>query len=175
MVWLLHAEVGPWQVGAVVSGVTAVTFLGIAFLLGHGLWRQRRFLTNPLAAGTFLIFLTCGGGHLLHTLQVVTGAAWLSGLPARVHYGEWHLWVADGLTAAAGTAYWVFRRRVAGLVEGAAIYEDLQAKRNRAAVMQDRVVQDMAKARMALRLGDSKAARGHVDRALDAVADLEDS
>ena len=173
---LLHVA-GLWEIGLVVSAVTAVTFLAIAALIGLGLWRQRRWRSNPLAAGTFLIFMTCGGGHLIHTLQLMAptfGWSGLAGGAARIHYGDWHLWVADGATAAAGVAYWLVRGRLAGLVEGAAIYEDLRARRRRAAVLQDRVVQEMAQARFALQLGDRPEARAWVERAEASMHDLGD-
>ncbi|MGB1586175.1 MAG: hypothetical protein ACPHID_03920 [Thermoplasmatota archaeon] len=158
--FLLHAG-GAWEIGFIGSTVTGLTFSGIAVMLAIGLTRQRGWGNNILGVGTFLIFVTCGGGHLIHTIQMLGGDS-LAGHAARDHYAEWHLWLADGLTAAAGTAYWLLRRRLGGVLSGAAIYEDLRVKKEQASWLHDEVVQEMAKARLALDLGDLRAAQRHL-------------
>lgn len=167
---------GAWWPGFVGSTITAVTFTAVAVLLAHSLRKQGQWRNNPLGVATMLIFATCGLGHAIHTLQMLY-PLFAPGSPigaaARLHYGEWHLWVADGATAAAGTFYWLGRRRFPHLVSGTAMYENLRRRQRRAIEVHDNVVQGLVKAQWNLELQDSKAALAALDATLSRAADLE--
>ncbi len=156
-----------WFIGFVLSTITAGTFLAIGVVLLRGVRERGGARANPLAVGTGLIFITCGGGHLIHSLQLLWPFLWTSaiGTAARIHYLDWHLWAVDGFTAAAGILYWTQRRRFPELVAATAMYEDLQAGRRVALELNDTVVQNMNAARMALERGDEEQAKALLEAA----------
>lgn len=141
----------------------------MAILLAVNLTTSKQWVRNPLSVGTFLIFLTCGGGHAVHTVLLLWPA--VAGPTAtaaiRLEYSEWHTWAVDGLTAAAGVFYWMMRRRFPTLVGGAAVYEDLRIRQSQALEIHDNVVQGLARAKLALDL--DRTAEG--DQALQETLD----
>ena len=144
-----------WTLGLAFSATITVAFLAVAALLAFNLTKSHQWRQNPLATGTFLLYLTCGGGHAMHTLQLV--GPWLGisasvGAAAQMEYTEWPVLLADGITAAAGVWYWTMRRKFPGLVTGAAVYEDLRIRQKQALEIHDNVVQGLARAKMALDL-----------------------
>jgi signal transduction histidine kinase len=152
-----------WSIGLAASATITVAFLAVAAVLAVNLTRSRQWRRNPLGTGTFLLYLTCGGGHAMHTLQLVGpwfGVDAAAGAAARLEYSEWHTWVADGVTALAGVWYWTMRRKFPGLVTGAAVYEDLRLRQRQALEIHDNVVQGLARAKLALDLsrGDEGSA-----------------
>ena len=152
-----------WSIGLAASAIITVTFLGVAAVLAVNLTRSHQWRRNPLGVGTFLLYLTCGGGHAMHTLQLIDpwlGLSTAASAAARLEYSEWRTWVADGVTALAGVWYWTMRRKFPGLVTGAAVYEDLRMRQRQALEIHDNVVQGLARAKMALDLsrGDEGAA-----------------
>ncbi len=160
-----------WWIGFTFSTITGITFTAVAFLLGRNLQRQKQWKSNPLAVATMLIFTTCGFGHVLHTIQLLyplLAPESAIGPAARLHYGEWHLWVADGLTAIAGTWYWLSRRAFPNLVSGAAMYENVRRQQRRAVEIHDNVVQGLVKAKWALDLGDTQQGRMALQKTLGA-------
>lgn len=168
-----------WTIGFAFSATIAVTFLAVAVMLAVSLSRGRQWLRNPLGTGTFLIFLSCGGGHALHTWQLAEVSLGLGGaaaLASRVEYGEWHMWLADGLTAGAGVWYWTMRRRFPGLVSGAAVYEDLRVRQREAIELNDNVVQGLAQAKLALeveQVGEGeRAVRETLEKSKRIITDL---
>lgn len=145
-----------WTVGLAASAVISVSFLAVAVLLAVQLSRSRTWRTNPLGAGTFMLYLTCGGGHAVRTLQLLDptlGFATAAGAAARVEYSDWHMWAIDVVTAAAGVWYWTMRRRFPDLVSGAAVFEDLRDRQRRALEIHDNVVQGLVKAKLELDIG----------------------
>lgn len=153
---------GTWIIGFAGSTITAVTFIAVAIALAMGIQRSGRWRQNPLALGTMLIFLTCGVGHLIHSAQLLyldIGGAERIGTAARLHYTEWHLWVADGATAVAGTWYWLSRSRFPNLVSGAAMYENVRRQQRRAVEVHDNVVQGLVKAKWHLDVDDRAASQ----------------
>jgi hypothetical protein len=160
-----------WSIGLAASAVITATFLAVAALLAVNLTRGRQWRRNPLGTGTFLLYLTCGGGHAMHTLQLVDpwlGLGTAASAAARLEYSEWHTWVADGLTALAGVWYWTMRRRFPSLVSGAAVYEDLRIRQARALEIHDNVVQGLARAKLALDLGRTDEGAAALDDTLAA-------
>lgn len=171
------AEHGLWYIGWAGSTITGVTFLAVAGLLATNIQRAGQWRLNPLAVATMLIFLTCGTGHMLHSYQMF--ATWLGGsdamqAAARLHYGEWHLWVADGATAFAGAWYLASRRRFPSLVSGAAMYENLRRQQQRALAIHDDVAQSMVKAKWRLDMKDTRGCLDELDRTQAAAAAIVD-
>lgn len=157
-----------WAVGFIWNTVTAVTFLGIAVMLAISISRSRQWRANPLAAATFAIFLTCGGGHAVHAVQLIMPALGLpygAALAARYEYEEWHL-MWDGVTAASGVWYWAMRRQFPMLVSGAAVFEDLRARQLRALELNDDVVQGVVRAKLAIELDEREEGARVVDGTL---------
>jgi hypothetical protein len=169
----LHGELDPaavaagdtgsgWLIGFVASAIIAVTFLAVAVALGTSLTRTKQWHANPLGVATFLLYVTCGGGHFFQTLQMMypwLGIDAVYGSAARVHYGEWHLWLADGVTAAMGVWYWTMRKYFPDLVRGTAVYEDLRTKQHEALEIHDNVVQGLARAKLSLDLAQDAEGR----------------
>ncbi len=156
-----------WWIGFAFSTITAIAFLAIGWRLASSLRGSGHVKSNPLALATGAIFLSCGGGHLIHSRQLLylyVGASTI-GLAARVHYMDWHLWVVDGFTAVAGILYWAQRRRFPGMVRGAALYEDLRERKRDALELNDTVVQNLNAARLSLRAGDVDGAREGLEAA----------
>lgn len=159
-----------WVVGLGFSATISVTFLAIALMLFLGLTRTKQWRNNPLAVATFMLYLTCGGGHAVHTLQLAEptwGATTAAAAAARVEFGDWHMWLADGVTAAAGVWYWTMRKKFPELVTGAAVYEDLRVRQSEALEIHDNVVQGLAKAKMALELDQNAEGERAVADALE--------
>ena len=79
--------------------IIAGAYLVIAVLIGNGLVRTRQLgRRNPLATATVGIFLSCGVGHLIHAEHFALAAGGAAPL-------DWHLALADGVTAVAGVVY----------------------------------------------------------------------
>lgn len=144
-----------WPIGLIASTVITVSFLAVAVLLAIQLSRSGTWRTNPLGMGTFFLYLTCGGGHAVHTMQLLDlslGFATAAGVGARIEYGDFHMWAWDIVIAVAGVWYWTMRRRFPDLVSGTAVYEDLRERRRRALEIHDNVVQGLVRAKLALDL-----------------------
>lgn len=163
--------VAMWHVGVAASGVITVTFLAVAVLLAKNLTRSHQWRSNPLGAATFFLYLTCGGGHAVHTLQLLDPAlGWASaaGAGARFVYGEWHMVAMDVVIALGGIWYWSMRRRFPDLVSGAAVFEDLRQRQRRALEIHDNVVQGVVRAKLALDLGRSGDGDAALSQTLEA-------
>ena len=157
--------------GLATNTVIAVAFLAVAFLLAVNLTRSRQWSANPLGSGTFLLYLTCGGGHAVHAIQLaypLLGVATVTGLAAQTEYQLWHMAVWDALTAAAGVWYWTMRRRFPDLVSGAAVFEDLRERQRRALEIHDNIVQGLVRAQVALDLEKDEEGRQAVGETLGA-------
>ncbi len=159
-----------WALGLVASVIISVTFLAVAVLLAVNLTRSRQWRANPLGVGTFFLYLTCGGGHAVRTIQILDpslGLATAAGAAARVEHGDWHVWAWDAVTAAAGVWYWTMRKKFPDLVTGAAVYEDLRERNRRALEIHDNVVQGLVRAKLALDLGVKKEGDAAVAETLE--------
>jgi hypothetical protein len=145
-----------WWIGLVTNAITAVAFLAVAVVLLVNAVKTKHVKNNPLGVATVILYLTCGGGHVVHTLQLLDvplGIASAAGIAIQQEYDtNWHMWIIDILTAAAGVSYWMMRRRFPALVSGAAVFEDLRTRQRRALAINDTVVQGLVRAKMALDL-----------------------
>ncbi len=142
-----------WWIGFSANAVISVAFLAVAVVLVINAVRTKQVRHNPLGVATVILYLTCGGGHVVHTLQLLDvplgGSA--AGYAIQSEYqSNWHMWVIDILTAAAGVSYWMMRKRFPALVSGAAVFEDLRGRQRRALEINDNVVQGLTRAKLAL-------------------------
>ena len=157
-----------WWIGLAANAVIAVAFLGVAVMLLVNAVRSHHVRHNPLGVATVILYITCGGGHVVHTLQLLDvplGRATAAGIAIQAEYANNpHMWVIDIVTAIAGVTYWLMRRRFPALVSGAAVFEDLRERQRRALEINDNVVQGLVRAKLAL---DMK----HTDEGDAAVAE----
>ncbi len=158
-----------WTLGLVANAVIATAYLAVAVLLGVNISRTRQWMTNPLAAGTFFLYLTCGGAHGIVGLQLaslsVSGAA-VEG--SRLLYGSWTMWGWDIVTAGVGVWYWTMRNRFPDLVSGTAVFEDLRQRQKRAVEINDNVVQGLARAKLSLDLHRDAEGREALQETIEA-------
>ena len=153
-------EAGGW-IGLGANAVVSVAFLAVAVVLAVGAIRTKQVRNNPLGVATVLLYVTCGGGHVVHTIQLAEASG------AQTEYlVAWDMAVLDVLTAIAGVAYWMMRRRFPALVSSAAVYEDLRVRQRRALEIHDGVVQGLVRAKMALDLDLKKEGDEAVDDTL---------
>ena len=146
-----------WWIGLGANAVIAVAFTAVAVVLLINAVKTKHVRNNPLGVATVVLYLTCGGGHAVHTLQLLDvplGRATAAGFAIQAEYNlAWHTWIIDIVTAIAGISYWMMRRRFPALVSGAAVFEDLRARQRQALEIQDNVVQGLTRAKLALDLG----------------------
>jgi len=152
-------DAGP-LVGIITNAIIGVAFLAVAVFLLVNAIKTRHVRNNPLGVATVVLYVTCGGGHVVHLLQLLDvplGHATAAGVAIQAEYvAGWHMWAIDILTAIAGVTYWMMRGRFPALVSGAAVFEDLRARQRRAVEINDNIVQGLAQAKLAYDLGQDK-------------------
>lgn len=164
-----------WMLGLVLNAVIGTAFITVGVILAWRLTATRDWGANPLAAAFTLVALTCGWGHLTRGLLLAgpsLGIFQVAGAATRVEFADWHMWVADTLTAIAGVFYLVVRFRNPELLWTTKVFDDLRERRTRALVVHDRVVQDLAEAKFALEREDAARSRRALRRALDASMEV---
>jgi signal transduction histidine kinase len=143
-----------WWIGVSANAIIAVAFLAVAVVLAVNAIKTRQVKNNPLGLATVVLYITCGGGHVVHTVQLIQGPlgvnAAVAAAAAFEYSNEWHMWAIDLLTMIAGVSYWMMRRRFPALVSGAAVFEDLRGRQKRALEIHDNVIQGLVQAQMAL-------------------------
>lgn len=146
-----------WRVGLAANAVVAVAYLMIAWAIVRPLLQSGQLRSNPLGAATAAtaaIFFTCAvhhGGHSVHMLLPLTGAAQSQGLAMRTSYdAEAAIW--DVITAGVGAYYWTLRRTYAPLMRGAQLFEDMRQRKQQALELNDTVLQGLVVAKMAVEL-----------------------
>src|SRR3712207_2384486 len=108
------------MVGLVGNAVVAVAYLSIATVIAVALVRGSQVRSNPLAAATAAIFVTCAvhhGNHTIHMALPWIGVETERGLAMRASYDP-SMAVWDVVTAAVGVYYWSLRRGYAPLMRG---------------------------------------------------------
>ena len=147
-----------WLIGLITNAVAGTAFLAVAAVLLLNAVRTKHVRNNPLGVATVVLYLTCGGGHIVRTLQLLDvplGIASAAGVAVQLEYNtNYHMWVIDILTAIAGVSYWMMRSRFPALVSGAAVFEDLRARQRRAIEINDNIVQGLSRAKLALDMGE---------------------
>lgn len=147
-----------WALGLLWNGIIGASFTTIGVILVTKIHASQQWTTNPLATATAFIFLTCGGGHAVHFLQLmlpVLGVTTAATAGARIVYSDTHL-LWDAVTAATGVWYLSMRKRFPALVRGTAMFEDLRERQRRAIEINDDVVQTIARAKLALEVGEEE-------------------
>lgn len=143
--------------GVTTNGVIALAYLVIAFIVIRGLILTRQLFSNPLAAATGAIFLTCGVGHGMHAYAAAIGHP--------MPYDIW-IWSWDAITAVVAVLYLGLRKRFPALLRGTAMYEDLLQRQREAVQINDNIVQGLAEAKLALEMGEEQQGREALERSL---------
>lgn len=91
-----------------------------------------------------------------------------AGVASRVEFTDWHMWLADGVTAMAGVFYVIARTRDKDLLQTTRAFEDYRSHRSRAIEIHDSVVQNLAEAKIALQAGEQEDAEDALARGLQA-------
>jgi hypothetical protein len=161
-----------WVTGLVGNAVVAIAYLSISTAITVPLVRSGQVRSNPLAAATAAIFLTCAvhhGSHSLHMALPWFGVESEPGLAMRASYdGSMAVW--DVLTAAVGVYYWSLRRSYAPLLRGAKLFEDLRQQEQQALELNDNVLQGLVVAKMALDLGQPAKAQEALDASITSAS-----
>jgi hypothetical protein len=157
-----------WLVGLVGNAVVAVAYLSIATVIVRSLVRSGQIRSNPLAAATAAIFVTCGVHHGTHTVHMALpwiGVETDRGLAMRASY-DVTMAAWDVVTAAVGVYYWSLRRSYAPLMRGAKLFEDLRQREQQALELNDNVLQGLVVAKLALDLGEYDRARAALEASI---------
>ncbi len=156
------------MVGLVGNAVVAVAYLSIATVITVALVRSGQVRSNPLAAATAAIFVTCAvhhGNHTIHMALPWIGVETERGLAMRASY-DVSMAAWDVVTAAVGVYYWSLRRSYAPLMRGPKLFEDLRQREQQALELNDNVLQGLVVAKLALDLGEHDRARAALDSSI---------
>lgn len=162
-----------WSVGLVANCVLLAAYLAISITIARSLDRSGQLRSNRLGTATAGIFATCAFGHGFHALHLI---GWLDPHvvdSARASY-DWHLAAIDVLTAGVGVWYWSLRSAYRAVLEGPALFADLEDARRRALELNDTVVQALTTASYAVELGQRDRAQAAVDDALNRTRAMVD-
>ena len=167
-----------WFIGLVGNAVIALAYVSISTVIAVPLVRSGQVRSNPLAAATAAIFLTCAvhhGNHSFHMAMPWFDDQSMRGLAMRASYDP-AMAVWDVLSAAVGVYYWSLRRSYAPLMRGAKLFEDLRQREQQALELNDNVLQGLVVAKMALDLDQPEKARealeGSIGSASRIITDL---
>jgi uncharacterized protein involved in response to NO len=157
-----------WLLAAIANGVVSLAYVSISFHILRGVQRAGAVHDNRLGTATGLIFATCAAGHLGHPghrLDPSTRAA-------SVAVYDWHLIWIDAITAGIAIRYWLLRKRLPALVHGVALFDDLSQRRHQALAIHDRVVQELATAKLAVELGEVAQGLAALERGLESAREI---
>lgn len=153
-----------WSLGLVANLVIALSYVLIALTILRPLQRTGQLRSNALATATAAIFVTCAVHRLAQA--VLLALPWFGSDAAQ---GEamrdawsWPLASWDLVGALVAVYYWSLRRSYSSLIEGAALFADLELRERQALDLNDNVLQGLVVARMSLERDDR-------DKALDAL------
>lgn len=144
-----------WMIGLAANATIGTAYLAVAALLGTTAVRTNQWRSNPLGLATVILYVGCGGGHMVYALQFsdyALGRGTAAGDGAQMLYSMSHMWFWDVVTACVGVWYWTQRKRFPGLVTGAAVFEDLRVRQRRALEINDNIVQGLVRAKLNLEL-----------------------
>lgn len=150
-----------WTIGLALNGVIGTAFVVIGLMLAVQLSQKGQWTTNQIGTIFTVLVFTCGVGHLVRAALLAGpsfGIFGTAGMASRVAATDWHMWVADGLTALAGVFYVVARTRDKDLLQTTRAFEDYRSSRARAIEVHDSVVQNLTEARLALEAGERETA-----------------
>lgn len=164
----------PWTVGAAANVVIALSYVLITLAIVRPLLRTGQLRSNPLAAATAAIFLTCAvhhGSHALHMAMPWFGVDVVQGTAMRQAWG-WPLASWDVLGALVALYYLSLRRSYSSLTSGAALFADLEQRERQALDLNDHVLQSLVVARMSLERGDREKALSALDSAIGSAGTI---
>lgn len=153
---------------AAANVIVTLAYLSIGIHILRGVHLGGTWRSNPLAVATGMIFLSCAAGHAGHAGHLLDPAT----REASLAVYDLHLIVIDGVTAVIAIRYWLLRGRFPALVRGAAVFEDLHARREEALDVHDRVLQRLATAKLAYELGRSEEGMEALEEALEASREI---
>lgn len=159
-----------WLVTALLNGAAGLAFVAVGLNIAVQLTRSGQWSANRVSSVFSVLVVACGLGHAGRAALALAPAVGLfaaTGEATRVVFADWHMWVADGMTAAAGVAYLIARVRDRDVLESSKAFRDYHARRARGLEVHDGIVQDLVTARMALQNGERERASSLVGRALE--------
>lgn len=162
---------GGWMIGLGLNVVIGAAFLTIGTMLAVQLTRTGQWTTNRIGSLFTLLVLACGVGHGARALLLAAPSlGWFEtvGMASRIEFADWHMWVADGVTAAAGVFYVIARTMDKDILQTTRAFEDYRSRRARAIEIHDNVVQELAEAKIALKAGEQATAEAALKRGLRA-------
>lgn len=160
-----------WLYGFLLNAVIGGAFIAVGIQLASRLTASRQWHANPITSVFTLLALSCGAGHGVRALLMAgpsLGLFGIAGVATRVEFADWHMWVADGATAAAGIFYVIARWRDPDILQTTRLFEDYASRRHEALSVHDDVVQELNRAQIAIEAGRDGAARDALDNGLEA-------
>lgn len=162
-----------WMLTAAANAVIVVVYALVAISMINAIIDGRQLRSNPLLTATAAIFVTCTlghGAHLVHALFAST-AFWgvagdLAADRVRAEFGDPRLLAWDVITAVVAIFFLALRSRFTVVYRGAAFCEDLEKREAQAMEMHDNIVQGLARAKLALDLGDREEGYRAIDATL---------
>lgn len=164
-----------WTIALVLNGVIGTAFVVIGLMLAVQLTNKRQWTVNRIGTVFTVLVLACGVGHMMRTaLLAGPSFGWFetAGMASRVVATDWHMWVADGVTALAGVFYVIARTRDKDLLQTTRAFEDYRSSRTRAIEVHDSVVQNLTEARVALQAGERETAEEALQEGLRASQEI---
>lgn len=164
-----------WTIGLVLNGVIGTAFVVIGLMLAVQLTNKRQWTVNRIGTVFTVLVLACGVGHMMRTVLLAGPSfGWFetAGMASRVVATDWHMWVADGVTALAGVFYVIARTRDKDLLQTTRAFEDYRSSRTRAIEVHDSVVQNLTEARVALQAGERETAEEALQDGLRASQEI---
>ena len=161
-----------WGLGLAGNAVVAVAYLAIATVITTALVRSGQVRSNPLAAATAAIFVTCAvhhGSHSVHMALPWFGVGTERGLAMRASY-DVTMATWDAVTAAVGVYYWTLRRSYAPIMRGAQLFDDVRQREQQALELNDNVLQGLVVARLAFDLGHPDKAREALESSIGSAS-----
>lgn len=157
-----------WSLGLFANLVIAVSYVLIALTILRPLRRTGQLRSNVLATATAAIFVTCAVHRLAQAAYLAL--PWLA--PDAAHgqamrdAWSWPLASWDLVGALVAVYYWSLRRSYSSLIEGAALFADLELRERQALDLNDNVLQGLVIARMSLERDDRDKALEALDNAI---------
>lgn len=166
---------GTWTIGLLLNGVIGTAFVVIGVMLAAQLTSKRQWTINRIGTIFTVLVLACGVGHVMRAVLLAGPTfGWFetAGVASRVAATDWHMWVADGITALAGVFYVIARTRDKDLLQTTRAFEDYRSSRTRAIEVHDSVVQNLTEARVALQAGERETAEEALQEGLRASQEI---
>lgn len=160
-----------WATGFALNAVIGTAFLTIGAMVAVQLTRSDQWAANSIGTLFAVLVLACGAGHAFRAVLgfgSTVGLFGAAGTGMRIAFADWHMWVADALTALAGVFYVIARVQDRDILQTARVFEDYRSRRERAIAVHDNVVQNLLEAKLALETGDQATAEEALEDGLEA-------